>query len=275
MYLGLEDKVKDLAAYHTNVKSGGYFDKKVKAFVEIDAIEEDTIFLKNGEMRAVLRIIPVNLAMYDEQKKRAVMLGFARFLQQLDHPMQIHARTVNVDLTDYFDANEKRIAEKNPNLLQLFKDFRKYEEDKILGNAVMNRLFYVVIPLVEKDKPKGKRLDLLADRVKIIQEGLTNAGLVSERVGENQLVSLVSSYFEERVFVGSDYLSRRTSLKGYEDQKEWESEEQKGGVPEGGAPRLNLPKRNRNQARLHPGERHLLQDTLRRRISARRGERMA
>lgn len=220
MYLGLEEKLGDLAAYHGSIKSGGYFDKKVRGFVEIDAVEDDTISLKNGEMRAVLQIVPLNFVMFDDQRKKAVTQAFGAFLQQLEQPIQFHARTVNVDLEDYFDNHEKKVADRDKSLLPIYRDFRAYEERMIRENAIRNRLFYAVIPMNDRGKSREKRLELLEKKVRIIQEGMAEAGLVSERLKTEQLVSLVSSYFEERLAIGGDYLSRRTVLANYVESEE-------------------------------------------------------
>ena len=217
MYLGLEDRLKDFLAYHSNVRSGGYFDRKVRAFVEIESVDDDTISLKNGEMRAVLQIVPLNFVMFDEQRKKAVTQAFGAFLQQLEQPIQFHARTVNIELADYFDRHESKVMMRDKSLLPLYKDFRAYEEKMIRENAIRNRLFYAVIPMNDKGKDRSKRLELLEKKVRVIQEGLAEAGIVSERVDTERLVALVSSYFEERLALGGDYLSRRTVLANYAD----------------------------------------------------------
>jgi len=220
MYLGMEDRLRDLASFHTNIKSGGYYDKKVKDFVEINSIENDIINLKNGEMRAVIQVSPLNFTMYDDERKKAVTNAFASFLQQLEQPIQFHIRTVNVDLSDYFDNGEKRIAKIDKTLLPLYKDFREYEEKLIREKAIRNRLFYVIIPFGEKHREKKRRMEMMEDKVRIIQEGMADSGLSTERMKTEQLVSFVSSYFEERIAIGSDYLSQKTILKDYVGSKD-------------------------------------------------------
>lgn len=216
MYLRLEDKVKDLSAYYSGARNGGYYDKKVRNFIEVDEIREDALFLRNGELRSVLRVNPLNLSMYDEGRKKAVIDGFASFLQQLDHPIQLHARTVNVDLSEYFDKEERKMSKE---LLLLYRDFRQFEENLIRENAVRNRLFYVIVPYSGKG---DNQLNKLWERTRIVMDGLSEAGLSAERLNSEELVSFVSSYFEDRLAIGGDYIGHGELLKEFYRGKDME-----------------------------------------------------
>ena len=218
VFMDFEERLKDLFVYHTNVKKGGYFDAKVRNFVEVENVDKDTLFLKNGGMRAILQVVPMNYSMFDEGRKKAVADSFASFLQQLSHPIQFHIKTVNVDLSRHFEKNEKEIQKKHPKLLPLYADFVQYEQKLISENAVRNRLFYIVVPLEKSEVKKGDRkkyLETLERRTKIVQEGLEGTGLSSIRLETSQLVSFISSYFEDRIAIGNEYLSMATMLKSY------------------------------------------------------------
>jgi hypothetical protein len=55
IFLDFEDRLRDLLAYHMNIKSGGYFDSAVRKFVGIDCMDDDTVILSEGGMRATCR----------------------------------------------------------------------------------------------------------------------------------------------------------------------------------------------------------------------------
>lgn len=212
VFLDLEEKIKMYIDYFTDVRHGGFDSPEVKKFMEVEEIKDDIIFLKNGGLRAVIRVRPVNFSTIDEERKERITALFASFLQQLEGPVELHVRTVNTDIRDQLDAWEKRIEKQNKELLPLFKDFRRYEERLIRENAVRDRLFYIVVPM-EAGKDKAKSIELLNRRVDIIQESLVSIGLVNNRLTSDELVAFLASYFEDRLLMRNEYLGGKTLLK--------------------------------------------------------------
>lgn len=232
-FFDLETKLRDRLKYLTNVRLGGALDKKVRAFVGIKKIENDAIYLENGELRAVLFIKPINFELLDDARQRSAIMNYRDFLNQLSHPIQIIIRTVNVSLADYFSNHEAKILKTHDDqLTALYNDFRIYEEKFLKEHFVKERLYYVIIPfnpyasqyskkgiLQSKsgysEKQKDALLIELDERVKITQSKLGNCGLTSYRLSTNQLISLVMSYFEGYVEVNEDYLWRVTVCQSF------------------------------------------------------------
>ncbi len=217
VFLGFERIALERFSYLRNVRIGGALDRKVRAFVGVKRIENDTIYLENGELRAVLLVKPVNFELLDEGRQKSIILNYRDFLNQLSQPVQIVVRTVNVSLADYFSDHEVKILEtKDENLISLYNDFRIYEEKFLKEHFVKERLYYVVVPLSPFENNtlsarithKERQLKKLEERVGIVQAKLGNCGLTSYRLNTNQLVSLVMSYFEGYVEVNEDYLWR-------------------------------------------------------------------
>ncbi|MEM3431067.1 MAG: DUF87 domain-containing protein [Candidatus Micrarchaeia archaeon] len=219
IFLDLEEKLLMLLDYHLNVKHGGFDSPEVKKFMEVASIRDDIIFLKNGEMRAVIRVRPVNFSTIDEEKKERITALFASFLQQLEGPIQLHVRTVNVDIRDQLDAWEKQIEKRNKELLPLFKDFRKYEERLLRENTVRERLFYIIVPFTPVKNAKDN-IDQLNRKVQIIQEALFGIGLANNRLTSDELVAFLASYFEERLLVRNEYLGGRTLLSRWIESRD-------------------------------------------------------
>jgi hypothetical protein len=229
----LETGLFDRWKYMTNIREGGALDKKIRKFVGIRKIENNAIYLDNGEMRAIIQVRPINFELLDEGRQKSLILNYRDFLNQLSHPIQIVIRTVNVSLADYFSNHEARILKtKNEGLISLYNDFRTYEEKFLKDNFVKERLFYVVIPfdpaasqyskagVFQKKSEYSERqkdvfLTELGERVQILQSKLGNCGLTTYRLSTNQLISLVMSYFEGYVEVNEDYLWRITVAESF------------------------------------------------------------
>ena len=250
VFLNLEEPVRKRLAYHSNIRFGGALDRKVQDFVGIKRIENDVVYLKNGEMRAIIGVVPISFQNLDEGRKKSVILNYRDFLNQLTHPIQILVRTVNVSLAEYFAHKDERIKHsKNRQLVALYEEFKLWEQTFVKKNQVKERLYYVVIPynpnasvlakqhtLLEslKDavgnilgsgrKPFSELQDEfhrkeLGDRVSIIREKLLNCGLVTRRLSSNELISLFMSYFDGYVEVNEDYLSRIVVAKSFFEKK--------------------------------------------------------
>lgn len=211
--------------FRTDIRLGGYLDGKVKEFIGVKKIERNALFLKNGELRAVVLVKPVNFELMDESRKRSLILNYREFLNQLTFTIQILVRTVNSVKPDY-SAQDSRIDKSGgKNLKELYKEFRKYERDFIDSHAIKERIYYVVVPLENqrtlarkiKEDDQVKDLNL---RVQLIQERLGYCGLIAIRLTNSQLISLLMSYFEGYVEIGDDYLSRITVYKLFNTDKE-------------------------------------------------------
>ena len=222
----LETKVLHRFKYMNDIRQGGYLDKKVREFVEVSKIERDTLFLKNGEMRAVLLVKPVNFELMDESRKKSLILNYREFLNHLTFPIQIVIRTVNAIKPDYGVQDIRIDSSQNKKLKELYKEFRKFEDQFIESKAVKERIYYIVVPMENKRTMLNRNIkqeDQLKElnlRVQLIQERLGFCGLISIRLANNQLISLLMSYFENYVEVNDDYLSRITVYTSFNTAKE-------------------------------------------------------
>jgi hypothetical protein len=220
----LETKLLVQLGFRTDIRLGGYMDRKVKEFIEVKKIERNAMFLKNGELRAVILVKPVNFELMDESRQRSLILNYREFLNQLTFPIQIIVRTVNSVKPDY-SARDERIK-KSPRLTELYYEFLKYERDFIDSHAIKERIYYVVVPLENKrtlvnskitEEDQVKELNL---RAELIQERLGYCGLISIRLTNSLLTSLLMSYFEAYAEIGDDYPSRITVYNSFNSDKE-------------------------------------------------------
>lgn len=156
----------------------GYLDPKMAKFVEIKTIENDTICLQNGSLKALIHVQPINFHILSTRQKQAIISAYKDFLNSLDFPIQIVMRTVNLNLDDYLRQLEIKVRkQKKPPLLTQFHDFESFMRKYIEENSVKNRLFYIVIPFMPSKNPLETKTDPLQQleiRVKLCQEKLKN-----------------------------------------------------------------------------------------------------
>ncbi|MDO8647546.1 MAG: PrgI family protein [Candidatus Diapherotrites archaeon] len=230
-FLNLFEYLKIIKDYYSTPRIQGYFDKSLNNFVEVKDIKNDVIFLNGGSARAVIQVIPIHFAMLSGEEQKAIISAYKDFLNSLDFPIQIVMRTVNLSLTEYLAVLQKKVESTKKQGLQVqFESFKRFIQDFIKKKKIKNRLFYVIIPASPskidffnlKNKPQDLKLleSQLDIRVKVCREKLKRCNLLTERLKTQELVSLVSNFFEGFFEAQNDYLSSLTVLKESENNEQ-------------------------------------------------------
>ncbi|VVC03104.1 Uncharacterised protein [Candidatus Bilamarchaeum dharawalense] len=212
IFLNLEEKIKDVAAYYMNIRKTPYNSKAGQKFFEVRKIAEDIAFLDDKTFIAVLEIQPINFDLLDEGRKKAMLINYKAFLNQLTTPVQILIRTKPVILDGYFEGIDSRKSEKQKFMANLYADFRIFEENFIDENTIKERFYYIVIPFRPAKANQG--IKQLNELVKIIQEKLLDCGLQSKRLNNQELEDLYLSYAE------SDNEDEEIKIKQNEESKD-------------------------------------------------------
>lgn len=81
----------------------------------ISEIRNDTIIMKDGGLRSILRINGVNLDLKNFDEQQIVLEQYKKFLNGLEFPMQILVRNTFLDLSNYLTyIKEKLDVIENP-----------------------------------------------------------------------------------------------------------------------------------------------------------------
>ena len=243
-FFNLASWLSDLWRFKGSLRGAGYLDLKSNGFVGVEKIEKDALFLKNGGLRAVIQVQPINFFMLGRQEQEAVISAYRDFLNSLDFPVQVVVRTVNLNLDDYLSGlGEDVKGLKSERLMEQFSSFQDFVKGFIEENAVKNRLFYVVVPfdggvsfnvfkdlfvgltnLFRKNKKKDSfdaslesALSRLKIRVDLCREQLKKCNLLTYRLNDAQLTSLLASFFEGFVEADNDYFFPVTLLEKFKE----------------------------------------------------------
>ncbi|MFH0770385.1 MAG: hypothetical protein V1926_03320 [Candidatus Peregrinibacteria bacterium] len=192
----------------------------VQRFIPIAEIRNDTVLLKNGGLRAVLLVEPLNFNLKSETEQEGIIAGYQNFLNTLSFPIQIVIRSTKVNIDPYI-KKIRTMAEKhtNPLLKEQSFAYAAFVEKLVDVADIMQKRFFLVIP--QDDKPASRsplsqffswmntddtavkvsernkrfldRSILLRDRVNLVQSGLHNVGIISRRFATQELIEL---YYE-------------------------------------------------------------------------------
>lgn len=189
--------------------------------LKISEIRDNTIVLKNGGLRAVLKSSSINLNLKSEAEQNAVIYSYQNFLNTLEFPIQIVIRSKKLDIDDYIEKLKKlAVKQTNPLMQKQTFEYIEYISRLVEYADIMEKEFYVVIPqdpfrseqkgliktflenifpqdTVEKIKQRHGEFDQLkkglSQRVNTARAGLENCNL---RVTELNTQELIELFYE-------------------------------------------------------------------------------
>ncbi len=230
--MNLFGHLKILKNYAFSIRKAGYLNPALNGFVEVKEIEEDTVFLKDGSIKAIIQVVPIHFSLLSIEEQRAIVVAYRDFLNSLDFPVQIVMRTIKLSLNEYLAVLQKKVEKvKKHGLQEQFDSFKAFIQKVISEKKIKNRLFYLIIPVFEHRAPiksflsnqeTDKKLfqDQLDIRVKVCQDKLKRCNLLSNRLNTQELVSLSASFFEGFIEAQNEYFFPTTTLKESEKNAE-------------------------------------------------------
>ncbi|MCX6823594.1 MAG: hypothetical protein NT085_00500 [candidate division SR1 bacterium] len=217
MVFGLGEKNKIQKLKHENLFN-------TETMLPISEIRNDTLIMKDGGLRAILKINGINLDLKNGEEQQIVLEQYKKFLNGLEYPIQILVRNTFLDLSNYLtyiDGNIKNIE--NPVLKQQGEAYYRFLQNiDMQQGLIFNKEFYIIVPYYESEQDKGqiqrsrwgKLLDVLNakdsvekvvtryrqflkgrngldTRVNLIIDGLNGMGIGAEKIPTSDIISLI------------------------------------------------------------------------------------
>ncbi len=204
----------------TNSVKGGKKDKKesTQMHLKVAEIHDDTVVLKNGGLRSILKTSSINLNLKSEEEQNAVIYSYQNFLNTLEFPIQIVVRSKRLDLEHYIEKLKKiGVKQGNPLLQKQTFEYVEYISRLVEYADIMEKQFYVVIPqdpfgqehrgflksfmenifpqdTVTKIQARQKQFDelkkRLTQRTNTVRAGLEGCGLRVQEMNTEELIEL-------------------------------------------------------------------------------------
>ncbi|MBP9869460.1 hypothetical protein KBC59_02800 [Patescibacteria group bacterium] len=126
-------------------------------FLDIAEIREDVVVMKDGTLRAVLLVSSINFALKSVDEQNAIVQAYMQFLNALDHPIQIVIQSRRMNIDEYLrKLVEAERTQSNELLRRQIADYRDYVKQLVDLGEIMQKKFFVVIPLdPTTDKERG------------------------------------------------------------------------------------------------------------------------
>lgn len=115
--------------------------------LDIYEIKDNFVILKNGGVCAVLQTNAVNFDLLSEIEQDAIIAAFSMLLNSITFPMQVVLRSKKLDITKYIEKVQRVEARiTDPLLKHQAESYRKFVQEVIKKNDVLDKKFYVAIP---------------------------------------------------------------------------------------------------------------------------------
>ena len=249
IHLKFDEKFTSWFNLKSSLTNVGYYDPRMEKFIPVSSIKDNTVYLKNGILLAIIEVKPIDFSILGDAEKEDVLANYRAFLSSLDYPLQICCRSSEVNLAEWL-SNLKSIVVKgnnNPVALERIESLTKWIDKEIAESGTRNRLFYIIVPYKDFSEQKslvdsmkelffyllgkemifsGKRkeqyeksLKELSSRVEDVIEKITKTGVKAERMNSNQLLSLYTTYFTDLFEIDTSYLSPVMWFKSPHDKE--------------------------------------------------------
>ncbi len=189
--------------------------KSTQSFLKLAEIRNDSVIMHDGTLRTILAVSSTNFDLKNDDEQNSIVAGYQRFLNSLEFPIQIVMQSRRMNISDYL-LKLKGIADNQTNELLRIQT-TEYTEfiKRLVENAnVMNKNFYVVIPLyqsvlptpagfisgllgrtktkqvAEKVENLEKSKQQLDERVGSVSAELSSIGLQVVRLNTEQIIEL-------------------------------------------------------------------------------------
>lgn len=170
--------------------------KSTQSFLRLAEIKSDTVVMDDGTLRGIVGVSSTNFDLKSQDEQNSIIYNFQRFLNSLDFSIQILMQSRKMEVGTYLEKL-RRMAERQTNEL-LRVQTSEYVEfiERLIDNAsVMNKNFYIVVPLGETvtPSPAGFFSRVLGNgKAKEVTERIAKFEKAKEKL-DTRVVSLVAN----------------------------------------------------------------------------------
>lgn len=168
--------------------------------LSISDISNDILILKDGGGALVLQVSAVNFGLLSDREQMAIIDSFAQMLNSLSFSIQIVIHSERLNLASYLTLLDKaQKAQENPLLSAMMTDYKQFIQATIKDNEVLDKKFYIVIPLfslelgliASKEALEQKIKTVLLPRRDQVIRQLSRVGFNATQLNKQKLVKLI------------------------------------------------------------------------------------
>lgn len=135
----------------------------------INDIKDDILLLKGGGAALVMQTSAVNFGLLSEGEQMAIIYAFAQMLNSLSFAIQILILSERLNISSYLNLLDQAFkAQTNPLLKSMMTSYREFIQTTIKEQEVLDKKFYIIIPLSELELGIIPTKEALRQKVKTV-----------------------------------------------------------------------------------------------------------
>lgn len=179
----------------------------------VSDIADDILLLKDGGGALVLQVSAVNFGLLSDREQIAIISAFAQMLNSLSFSIQIVIHSERLNISSYINLlDQAQKAQTNPLLSQMMTQYKQFVQATIKENEVLDKKFYIVIPLYKlelgltfsQDTLKQKIKTVLLPRRDQVTRQLNRVGLKATQLTRQKLIELFYDIYNGEVITKPD-----------------------------------------------------------------------
>lgn len=126
-------------------------------YLDIAGIRQDTVIMKDGNLRSVIMVSSINFALKNEDEQNAIISSYVSFLNNISFPLQIVIQSRELNIEAYMSQLKQKEKEQTNELLKMqIGEYITYVKELVSLSKIMNKRFFVIVPYDPmSDKKKG------------------------------------------------------------------------------------------------------------------------
>lgn len=171
-------------------------------------IKDNIVVLKNGGAALVMEVSAVNFGLLSDREQIAIIYSFAQMLNSLSFTIQIMLLSQRLNISSYLTLLDKaQKAQTNPLLSQMIIEYKQFIQSTIKENEVLDKQFYIVIPLfsielgltASKQALEQKIKTILLPRRDQIVRQLARVGLRTTTLTKQRLIEVFYNIYNGEI----------------------------------------------------------------------------
>lgn len=166
--------------------------------IQIKEVKDNILILPNNEYRLAIETSSINFELKSEEEQDVLIDSFQNFLNSLSTPLQILIRIREIDIDHYLEEIARsKDKEKEAIYKTQIDNYTEFIKDLVLGNKILSRRFYVIIPYHHLDSNKDfklikEQMHLSRD---IVLRGLEKLGMKAKALDSLELLDLFYTFY--------------------------------------------------------------------------------
>ena len=166
--------------------------------IQIKEVKDNILILPDNQYRMIIETSSINFELQSDEEQDVLIDNFQNFLNSLPNSLQILIRVREVDIDGYLEiVGESKKNEKEKVYKDQIDNYQEFIQKLVLGNKILARRFYIVIPYASIEKNNDFRIikEQMHLQRDIVLRGLEKLGMKAKPLNSLEILDLFYGFY--------------------------------------------------------------------------------